>query len=365
MNVSVILKIVVAFAGLLPVFLCSAQAAIIVDHTRISEFDQITSQVIADIQAGFSIFYGHTSHGSQLVTGMDMLLAEDSRLVYNNGEGTLQLYEISDDLGEYGDTSWAAITRSYLNNASYDFNVVIWSWCGGAGYDTEAGLQAYLDKFTELENQYPGVTFVYMTGHLNGTGEDDTIWRNNQMIRSYCAINNKVLYDFADIESYNPEGIYYEYETDACNWCYDWCSTHTCPTCVLCAHSHCFNCYQKGKGFWWMMARLTGWTPVSDVDDENPKLPGRFTLEQNYPNPFNPSTTIEYTLGEASSVTIDIYNLLGEKVTNLVSARKPAGTYTIQWNGADRFGRAVSSGIYFCLLRTDGYTETRRMVLSK
>lgn len=365
MNMFRILKIVLVFAGLLPAFSCPVRAAIIVDHSCISQFEQITSDVIENIKTGYNIFYGHTSHGSQLVTGMAILKEENALLDYNNGVGTLQLYEISDDLGAYGDTSWAAITRSYLNSDSYDFNMVIWSWCGGAGYTSEAGIQAYLDKYSELESQYPDVIFVYMTGHLNGTGEDDTIWRNNQMIRSYCAANDKVLYDFADIEHFDPDGTYYEYETDACNWCADWCSTHDCPTCALCAHSHCFNCYQKGKGFWWMMARLTGWTPVTGTGGDESGLPHDFTLAQNYPNPFNPGTTIEYTISASSFVTIDVYNLLGEKVTNLVSAERRAGTYNIHWDGTDKNGRTVASGIYFYILQTDTYSKTRRMVLQK
>jgi hypothetical protein len=65
-----------------------------------------------------------------------------------------------------------------------------------------------------------------------------------------------VLFDFADIESYDPEGTYYPDETDACAWCSSWCSSHTCVSCGECAHSHCFNCYRKGQAFWSLMAEL-------------------------------------------------------------------------------------------------------------
>ena len=82
--------------------------------------------------------------------------------------------------------------------------------------------------------------------------------RNNQ-IRAYCNAHDKILFDFADIESYDPDGNYYPDETDACAWCATWCEQHTCIPCDGCAHSHCFNCYQKGKAFWWMMARMVGW----------------------------------------------------------------------------------------------------------
>jgi hypothetical protein len=103
-----------------------------------------------------------------------------------------------------------------------------------------------------------------MTGHLDGTGLDGNLYRGNNQIRDYCLANDKVLFDFADIESWDPGGVFYPDETDACGWCYSYCSESDCPDCgsFYCAHSHCFNCYLKGKGFWWMAARLTGWVGV-------------------------------------------------------------------------------------------------------
>jgi hypothetical protein len=114
---------------------------------------------------------------------------------------------------------------------------------------------------SQLEQDYPQVTFVYMTGHTDGSGIDGNLNQRNNQIRDYCRKNGKVLFDFADIESWDPDGNYYPDTSDDCAWCSNWCASHTCPTCSDCAHSHCFNCYLKGKAFWWMMARLAGWTP--------------------------------------------------------------------------------------------------------
>jgi hypothetical protein len=117
----------------------------------------------------------------------------------------------------------------------------------------------------QLEQDYPNVTSIYMTGHLDGTGPSGNLYARNNQIRAYCTTNHKVLFDFADIESYDPDGNYYPDASDACEWCYTWCSSHPCPGCPDCAHSHCFNCYEKGKAWWWMMAKISGWNLQPDT----------------------------------------------------------------------------------------------------
>jgi len=238
--------------------------AIITDHLSAADFNNIPHSYIEQVKTTQEIFYGHTSHGSQIVSGMTILKDSSSLYDYNNGEGTLYMIELSDDLGHLGDTSWVPITRSRLEDPGNDFNVVMWSWCGGCSDNTEEGINIYLNAMNQLETEYPDVTFIYMTGHLDGTGVGGNLYRSNNQIRAYCQSNDKILLDFADIESYDPDGTYYPDETDACYWCYDLCDTHDCHSCDICAHSHCYNCYLKGKAFWWMMARIVGWTENPD-----------------------------------------------------------------------------------------------------
>jgi len=236
-------------------------SAIIADHNASTAFSSIPASAITTAQSTHQIWYGHTSHGSQIVTGMNMLASEDSSYAYNTGSGALNLQENdSVDLGHNGDTTWVTTTRGILDTPGNNINMVVWSWCGGVSDNTEAGITTYLTSMNQLEDEYPSVYFVYMTGHLDGTGPGENLDVRNEQIRSYCNSNNKILFDFADIESYDPAGTEYPTGSDACEWCTTWCETNDCPICTECRHSHCFNCYQKGKAFWWMLARTAGWS---------------------------------------------------------------------------------------------------------
>jgi uncharacterized protein YjdB len=141
-----------------------------------------------------------------------------------------------------------------------------------------------------------------MTGHLDGTGVNGTLNTRNQQIRNYCRNNNKILYDFADIESYDPDGNYYldKRANDNCdydsnndgspdkNWATIWQNSHTlnvdwynCSS----AHSQPLNANRKAFATWWLFARLAGWTgpsliiPVSGIAVTGNS--GAFTITTN------------------------------------------------------------------------------------
>jgi flagellar hook assembly protein FlgD len=103
----------------------------------------------------------------------------------------------------------------------------------------------------------------------------------------------------------------------------------------------------------------------TDADNSDPSVPRQFGLGQNYPNPFNPTTTITFTLPTRSIVTLEIFNLLGESVSVLVSGKLDAGPHQISWNGTDRAGRPVASGVYFYKLTSAGHSAARKMLLLK
>ena len=93
--------------------------------------------------------------------------------------------------------------------------------------------------------------------------------------------------------------------------------------------------------------------------------PSIISLSQNYPNPFNPSTTISFNLKEAGQVTLEVYNIKGQKVRTLVNEHKDVGRYNIEWNGKNDNNQSVSSGMYFYKMKSGVYTDTKKMILMK
>ena len=254
-------------------------ATMIIDH-NCTKLNAIPAQWITTARQDLNIAYSHTSHGSQVVDGMTGLIGFKGSSYNWNSDGSggglvLHDYAMTGDLGNPDRTTWATLTRNYLL-ANTDVNVVIWAWCGEVSYATEVDINTYLDLMTTLENDFKNVKFVYMTGHLDGTGLTGNLHLRNEQIREYCKTNNKVLFDFADIECYNPDGDYFGaknpddgcfYDTDGDgvlegNWAAEWQNTHTEGTdwynCSS-AHSEPLNANQKAYAAWWLWARLSGW----------------------------------------------------------------------------------------------------------
>jgi hypothetical protein len=94
-------------------------------------------------------------------------------------------------------------------------------------------------------------------------------------------------------------------------------------------------------------------------------IPITFALHQNYPNPFNPVTKITYQLPEESYVVISIYNLIGQKIVDLVSEVQQKGHHKVMWDSKDAKSNLVSSGVYFYSITAGDHTALKKMVLMK
>ena len=106
---------------------------------------------------------------------------------------------------------------------------------------------------------------------------------------------------------------------------------------------------------------------VTSADDQSmhSTIPETIILSDSYPNPFNSSTRIDYKLPKREHVEITIYNLLGQEIATIVDGTKPAGQYSVIWDGRDYRGRHVASGIYFYGLRAGDMVKSKKMTLIK
>lgn len=105
---------------------------------------------------------------------------------------------------------------------------------------------------------------------------------------------------------------------------------------------------------------------ITSIEEPRLTATDNFILFENYPNPFNSTTTISYKNGISSKIQIDIYSILGTHILNLVNEKKLPGNYEVQWNGLDKNGKSVSSGIYFYrLTASDHFSESKKMILAK
>ena len=279
---------------------------IIADHNSAADFDRIPNFWLRRAKE-LTIHYAHTSHGSQINSGLAVLEGIDA-VKYSfarRASGTeglppveeppaLRMYDgnppetyiTPDDYwdGESGQNR----TRAVADTGNYDFSM--WSWCGQQSSNSEATTQRYIDTLAQFEAEYPNMRFIYMTGHTDGSGETGNLNQRNDQVRRFCIANDKVLFDFADIESYDPDGNYYLNLAcnDNCdywvggvqhNWADEWCAANPgsdlCISCS-CAHSKPLNCNLKARAFWWMMARLAGWDGITFA--ECPNLDGHSTV---------------------------------------------------------------------------------------
>ena len=134
---------------------------------------------------------------------------------------------------------------------------------------------------------------------------------------------------------------------------------------------------QANSGYWWgidFISPDTGWVVGGNgiilktvngggtvsVQNISSEVPSAYSLSQNYPNPFNPTTNIRYALPKNGMVKLVVFDALGREVETLVNESQQAGTYEAKFNGA-----ALTSGVYFYKLITDGFTETKRMAVIK
>jgi hypothetical protein len=268
---------------------------------------------------------------------------------------------------DYG-TSWVqtALNNDNVNTIAFNGNN-IFAGTGNNGVYLSTNNGANWSQ-TGLNNQ-----LVYKIT-VNGNNIFAGTWYSSASACIYLSTNNGTNWNFnvsfnteilslANIENNilagtNGSGIYLS-TNNGTNWidknqglCYG-----PSPTAILFFNNYIFigisgyNCWSVWRRSY---TEILGIKPISEV------VPSSYSLEQNHPNPFNPSTSIRYEIPKNGFVKLVIFDMLGREVETLVNEKQNAGTYEATFNASQ-----YPSGVYFYRLMTDGFSDTKKMLLIK
>ncbi len=198
-----------------------------------------------------------------------------------------------------------------------------------ATYDSEKGVVLNWQTESEMNN---------LGFHIHRSSEDNPVYEKvtESLIKGHGTTNDLHYYTYTDTEELEPGTYYYVIE----------------------------NLATDGEAGLSMPVAVKVQATTA-VETKQPTMPKQFDLLQNYPNPFNPSTMIQYNLKEPKHVTISVYSQSGQLVRTLVNARESAGPHSVVWNGSNESGELVASGIYYCQMKVDGFSQIRKMTLLK
>ena len=106
-------------------------------------------------------------------------------------------------------------------------------------------------------------------------------------------------------------------------------------------------------------------TEQTELSLDQYAIPETHSLSQYYPNPFNPETVIHYDLPVRGRVDISVFNMMGQKVATLVDGEMDAGSHSVVWNAKDSNGESLATGVYLYRMETDGFVQTRKLILMR
>jgi hypothetical protein len=401
--------------------LYSQNKLIVADHSVVDKYLDIPQQYI-DVVKTMLLCYPGESHSRGLMYGLNDLELMDDRFAVNvkwtggPEETTSEYLRAWKSFRNLANTNWTSsggeedfftsdeAVNMMLNHLDYCSNTLDnpvsafgFGWCwdmtatagpddnGWAGrlywpvdksnftdnWDTTSTapcMQHYINAVNNYNTSYPVSHTFFSTGPVDG-GDNTRAkgyqrWLKNEFIRKSAnkAVGTSYLFDYADIICWNDDGEQNTVTYDNHEYIYIHPDNEGnydggnggC-------HISQAGCLRLAKAMWWLLAKMAGWDNSSASSIRlvgKGLLPDEYLLEQNYPNPFNPTTMITYQIPKEGMVKINIFNVLGQKIATLVSARQPAGKYQVKWEATGYAG-----GVYLYQIQTDEYSAIKKMIL--
>ncbi len=344
----------------------AAMGATVIDHTC-TDIESIPGSWIDLVQSSMKSHYAHTSHGSQLIWGLQFVEEGDPAYAYLVGYGQLPssttAYCVFD--GQEGESYvtpelyWESAAGIQMTRDVLEHNPSIctsmWSWCTQCDYYSQAQVAEYLSVMSSLEAEFPDVTFIYFTGNAQAEGSSGyERHQRNQQIRAYCLSNDKVLYDFADLDCwwFNPATQSWEQNTYSYGG-YQIPSEHPHFSGDEYGHTTAESCEQKGRAWWYMMAVLSGWSGTGV--GEEAENPCQTTLSVS-PNPAAGAAGISLVLADSGPVRVSVLDLAGRLVWEQ--------NWSILESGAHSFPVSITpSGVYLVSVEAGGQRLTSRLAV--
>jgi hypothetical protein len=248
-------------------------SALIIDHTAIDGFARIPTTVINTVKNNFKIHYAHTSHGSQLISGLmaldqaqyPFLVTVSTTPQFDSRSNFIQMYD-GTPLGTYATPDFYWDGQTGINATISTLNTLIpkgltttaFMWCTQLDTADAAYVSRYLAQMLAFQTQYPNLDVILMTGNAQATSYNRAL-RNDQ-IRQFAVANKMTLYDFGDLDSW-----YNGTQQTCTDGTHNFPCEHAAykPNEVCCGHTNDLNMHNKALAFWYLAARLSGWNDSS------------------------------------------------------------------------------------------------------
>ncbi len=353
----------------------SLKAYIIIDHTC-TDLTVIPAQWIESAKNDVQLHYAHTSHGGQLTVGIQRIRNEDPFYNYILSHGSLpdgdSVFRICDGQlnvsyvtpEHYWSTASGQDETQEVLDSFPDIDYSMWSWCTQPNSADSQYIADYLRIIDSLDDVNPNVTFIYMTGTAQYEGSSGfNRYKRNQQMRQYCIENDKVLFDFADMDCwwYNPyadswEFHTYEYTTAESTYWIP--SEHDSLRGNEAAHTSYRSCEQKGRGLWWLVSRLAGWTGINEDVHNGDRV--SLTVSNASGHLIFGDVELLFNISEDGMVEIDALDITGRKITSVLRQYFSKGAHNYIWHPDD-----IRCEIIILLLKHSEGVASKKIILMR